>query len=418
MASLEAAKKGSFKYDAARTRVETKLSDEMVASLKMVGLEDWEIEVCQEWAGLSTMAGVSEECRYAKWVLDKAPLPDKLGLLDKERFWEQMGLGERLDFFWEALHFREQFPEPKTVVGGIALKVIRHWMAFAEKNWPDAADLYRAARSKSGKKSGETVGLATLWRTAMDLERVWHGRGHRPQVNPEDVYEALGPLKPQVEVDCWTRDDGTMLELLRKKHDGHGCSFCDLYSLDGYGFGWSSDGTTTCPRCSFGLLHGRIEAPERVPWDGGPTAPERGGYAYRWAVRHGYMWDEFLEKVAGGQTGFDPLKKTLCPLLDRCDTRCAQDQQSGVRGWPLGSSDYESSCYKFREIVWCQENAGTPEQFKEAERRRLERLTNDMKKKDRERRRAAKEEPVTVGAAEEPQPAEEHPGEPVQMSLL
>lgn len=414
MASLEAAKKGSLKYDPTRARVKMKLSEEMVASLKIAGLEDWEIEVCQEWAGLCHMVGVSEECRYAKWVLDKVPLPDKLGLLDKQRFWEQIGLSGRLDFLWEALRFRERFAEPGTVIGRIALKVIEHWRIFAKENWPTAADLYHAAKARQGKKADENVGLATLWRMALDLERVWHGRHHRSQLNPEDVYEALGPLKQYVKIDCWNKDDDTMLELLKKKHDGYGCSFCGLYSLDGYGFGWCSDGTTSCPRCAFVRFNGEVVRPASAPWDGGPTPPERGGFAYRWAIKHGLMWDEFLEKVTGRQVGFDPSKKTHCPLLDQCDTRCAQDQKNGVRGWPLGSSDYERSCYKFREITWCQENAGTPEQFKEVEQRRLERLVKADKKRARHQRRTAQSAPDQKIQEE----VEEKLSEPMQMSLF
>jgi hypothetical protein len=128
------------------------------------------------------------------------------------------------------------------------------------------------------------------------------------------------------------------------------------------------------------------ENSEASKWDGGPTTPERGDYAYRWAVKHGYMWDEFLQKVRGVQTGFDPSKKTLCPLLELCDTRCSQDQKAGVRGWPLGSSDYETSCYKFREIAWCRDTDGTPEQFRTVERARHDAQAKTWENKARRER--------------------------------
>ena len=390
--SLEAARKGHPKHDVARVQVERRLSAEVVASLQLVGLDDWEMELCQAWAGLETMVGVSEECRYAKQLLDEIPIPPKAdilspSILDKQQFWDQMGLAERLDFFWAAANFQERSPQPKTALGRMALKVIRHWRAFAEENWPTAADLYWALKRKETQgtkrrrsKDPETkVGLASIWRLALHLEHVWHGREYRPTVNPEDIYEALGDLQGQVEVDCWARDDETMLELMKKTGRGDGCSYCDVFSRDTFEFGWGSDGrntVTSCPRCSGRLLERLVdktpEDPQPNKWDGGPTPPERGDYAYRWAIKHGMMWDEFLREVSGLETKFDPSKKVLCPLLEHCNTRCAQDQKNGVRGWPLGSSDYETSCLKFREILWCRENAGTPDQFAEMLKRQRE----------------------------------------------
>jgi hypothetical protein len=241
------------------------------------------------------------------------------------------------------------------------------------------------------------VGLAELWRLALHLERAWHGRGHRSNINPEDIYEALGDLQSQVEVNCWSRDDETMLELLKKTGGwANGCSFCDVYSLDSFEFGWTSNGrtsTTSCPRCSVRLMEGLFDnKPEQTQastWDGGPTHPENGDYAYRWAIKHGMMWDEFLEKVRGLDTKFDPSNKTLCPLLDQCNTRCAQDQKNGVRGWPLGSSDYQTSCYRFREIRWCKQTGGTPAQFQE--HARLEGSVKARKTKARRERQPKKE---------------------------
>lgn len=382
--SLEAARGIASEHDAARVRVERRLSPEAEASLKLVGLEDWELDLCHAWAGLHTPPGVSEECRYAKYVLEKVPIPPKAdildqGILDKQRFWDQMGLGEHLDFFWQARHSLDRSMEPRTALGRIALKVIRHWRAFAEANWPTAADMYWAVKRKGAQgtkrrrlKEPETkVGLAELWRLTLHLERVWHGRGQRSTINPEDIYEALGDLQDQVEVNCWSRDDETMLELMKKASGGldGGCSFCDIYSLDTFEFGWGGRGTC-CPRCSTRLMD---PDPAQAPkWDGGPTAPGKGEYAYRWAVKHGYMWDEFQQEVRGLQTGFDPAKKVLCPLLAQCNTRCAQDQKDGVRGWPLGSSDYETSCYRFRQIFWSRQTGGTPEQFDAVEHARLE----------------------------------------------
>ena len=396
--SLEAAKAHSFQYNSARASVQTRLSPQGEASLRMAGLSDWELELCHEWAGLSTAPGISEECRYAKHVLDKMPLPpgpDILnpGVLDKQQFWDQMGLAERLDFFWDASHFQEHSPEPKTVLGQIALKVIHHWREFAEANWPTAADIYWALKRKETqgtkrrrpKLEAETkVGLASIWRLVVHLERVWHGRKHRSSINPEDIYEALGDLQGQVAVDCWARDDETMLELL-KKHPGAlpgGCSYCDVYSLDTFEWGWGGN-STTCPRCSGRMMaefFGNKKAEQPPAWDGGPTPPERGDFAYRWAVKHGMMWDEFLKKVRGLPIVFDPAKKVLCPLLELCDTRCAQDQKAGVRSWPLGTSDYETSCHKFREIAWCRDTGGTPEQFEAVEHARLEEQLNKAKK--------------------------------------
>lgn len=388
--SLEAARGGADRHDVARVQVERRLSAEAVASLQLVGLDDWEMELCQAWAGLETMVGVSEECRYAKQLLDEIPIPPKAdilnpGILDKEQFWDQMGLADHLRFFWSARHFLDR-PPPKTALGGVALKVIKHWRAFAEENWPTAADLYSALKRKDTqgtkrrrpKLEAETkVGLATIWRLALHLEHTWHGYGHRPTISPEDIYEALGDVQAQVEVNCWSTDDETMLELL-KKTGGHGdgCSFCDVYSLDTFEFGWGSDGRNSvifCPRCSGRRLVDKTpEAPQATKWDGGPTPPERGDYAYRWAMKHGMMWDEFLREVRGLETKFDPSKKVLCPLLEHCNTRCAQDQKNGVRGYPLGSSDYETSCYRFKEILWCRENAGTSDQFAEMQKRQRE----------------------------------------------
>ena len=414
--SLEAAQGGVEQRDSARLRVSRRLSPEAEASLQMVGLEEWEIELCQAWAGLGTPAGVSEQCRYAKYVLDKIPLPPKPdilnpGVLDKQRFWDQMGLAERLTFFWDARHFLDR-PPPKTALGGVALKVIKHWRAFAEENWPTAADLYWALKRKDTqgtkrrrpKLEAETkVGLASIWRLALHLEHTWHGYGHRSTISPEDIYEALGDVRGQVEVNCWSTDDQTMLELLKKTGglDG-GCSYCTVYSLDTFEFGWSGN-STACPRCSGRMMERLLdktpENPQANKWDGGPTPPERGDYAYRWAMNHGMMWDEFQQQVRGLQTKFDPAKKVLCPLLEHCNTRCAQDQKNGVRGWPLGSSDYETSCYKFREILWCRNTGGTPEQFQTVERARLEGQVKAREKADRRTRqskKAAAPPPVTT----------------------
>jgi hypothetical protein len=252
------------------------------------------------------------------------------------------------------------------------------------------------------------VGLAELWRLALHLERAWHGRGHRSNINPEEIYEGLGDLQARVEVNCWSRDDQTMLELLKKTGGwANGCSFCDVYSLDSFEFGWSSN-TTSCPRCAGRLFDNRPEETRTSKWDGGPTHPEHGDYAYRWAMKHGMMWDEFLETIRGQPSGFDASKKTLCPLLDQCNTRCAQDQKDGVRGWPLGSSDYETSCYKFREIRWCNQTGGTPEQFKVVQTAQLERQLKTKKTKARRERQpkvaaapVAQERPVLPGFEQE-----------------
>ena len=408
--SLEAAQGGVEQRDSARLRVSRRLSPEVVASLQLVGLDDREMELCQAWAGLETMAGVSEECRYAKYVLDKMPLPPKPdvlnpGILDKQQFWDQMGLAEHLYFFWSARHFLER-PPPKTALGGVALKVIKHWRAFAEENWPTAADLYWALKRKDTQgtkrrrpklEAEAKVGLASIWRLALHLEHTWHGRGYRSSISPEDIYETLGDLQGQVEVNCWARDDQTMLELL-KKHPGGlpgGCSYCDVFSLDTFEFGWGGN-STACPRCSGRLMERLVdktpEDPQANKWDGGPTSPEQGGFVYRWAIKHGMMWDEFLQKVRGFQTKFDPAKKVLCPLLEHCNTRCAQDQKNGVRGWPLGSSDYETSCYKFREILWCRNTGGTPVQFETVEHARNEgrlKVQKDAERRSRQAKKAA-----------------------------
>ena len=371
-----------------------KLSDGLRASYKLAGLGEAEMDLCAKWAGLHTPAGVSSECRYAKHVLDEVPIPptpDLLnpGVVDKHVFWSTMGLAEHLDFFWQARHFLDQIPEPKTALGQVALKVIRYWRGFAEQNWPTAADLYAAVKRREAKHTGrkrsknpeERVGLAELWRLTLHLERVWHGRGHRSTLNPEDIYEALGDLQAQVKVNCWSRDDATMVELL-KRADGQGCSFCSVYSLDSFEFGWGGN-TTSCPRCSGRMMerfYEKTPAPPEAKWDGGPTHPESGDYAYRWAIKHGLMWDEFLKEIRAIPIKFDSSKKTLCPLLDQCNTRCAQDQKDGVRAWPLGASDYETSCYKFGEILWCQENAGTPEQFAAMKRSQIERVEKKRKR--------------------------------------
>lgn len=435
--SLEAAK-GGVREPSSRGIFRFHLSDGLRASFQLAGLGEEEIKLCEAWAGLGTPAGVSDECRYAKYVLDKVPLPPKPdvlspGILDKQQFWDQMGLAERLDFFWAAAHFQESSPVTRTALGQIALKVIRHWRGFAEENWPTAADIYWALKRKDTQgtkrrhlENAETkVGLASIWRVALHLERVWHGREHRSTINPEDIYEALGDVQGQVEVNCWSRDDETMLELL-KKTGGYcdGCSYCDVYSLDTFEFGWGSDGrgnsTTSCPCCS-GRLLGRLvdktpESPQASKWDGGPTPPEKGDFVYRWAIKHGMMWDESLEKVRGQPAGFDPSKKTFCPLLDECNTRCAQDQKAGVRGWPLGSSDYETSCYKFREILWRRDTGGTPEQFEAVERARLEGQVEAMKKTAARRERQAKKGAVSSAQGRSLFPEDQRPAPPPRPS--
>lgn len=432
--SLEAAKNAGGRGTSSRGTLQFQISDSLRASFKLAGLDEEEIELCEAWAGLGTPAGVSDECRYAHSVLDKVPLPPKpdvlnRGVLDKQQFWDQMGLAEHLDFFWGASRFQEQSPEPRTALGQVALKVIRHWRGFAEANWPTAADLYSALKRKNSQatkrrrlESTETkVGLAAVWRMALHLELAWNGRGHRSSINPEDIYEALGDLQGQVEVNCWARDDETMLDLLKKSGPGDGCSFCDVYSLDTFEFGWGSAfggsgySITSCPRCSGRLLDRLVDkTPENSQaskWDNGPIPPEKGDFAYRWAVKHGMMWDEFLEKVRGRPAGFDPSKKTLCPLLDQCNTRCAQDQKAGVRGWPLGSSDYETSCYKFREIAWCRDTGGTPEQFQTVERARHDAQSKAWKNKAR-RERQPKSAAVPLAQEQSLFPEDQRPAPP------
>ncbi len=403
------------------TTYTTGLKPEVAAAFVRVGLTEDEVALCEAWAPLATPVGVCDECRAAKWLMDRMPVPDKLGVMDAERFWECVGLytDGHLAFLWDAMRFRER-PAQETAFGRVMKKVADHWMHFALDHWPDEKGLVRALQRQQARhaKKGETpkVGLAALWRLFGDLERVRHQWEYVWPENPEDLYDRLGELKGAVEINCWLRDDEVLLGLLKEARVEDSCSDCGLFSRDA--FSWAFGGGAYCPRCV-----PKMWKEKGAKGDGGPVWPESGGAIDRWADRHGMMTDEAVEFVKGRQAGFEPGKKKPCPFVSQCDTRCAKDQKSGVRGFPLGSSHYETSCHKFREIKWCTENGKTPAEFKEAEEARWAQQSKELQAEARAHKRAAKKAPVEkpaekadVPAAKQAEPAAQDANK--QLSLL
>lgn len=388
--SLKAARGSQSNRGNPHVRVKSELTDEFKAMLQQIGLSDDELAYVAEWMVIgSTPAGVTDTCRYPLWMLQRVPaLPE----LTKKAFWDdQMGghLACHSELLADCRHALDR-EIGECVLQEIGIKVAKFFVKFATDNSLSPGELFEYEIEKYGKtKPDTTVALSDLWYAWLSLsDFIYEDRECGD--NPEDLYDKLSKeQKARCSIDVWGRDDKHMLMLILSYSLVNRCIYCGVV---GSGMGWSYGGIACCPRCHGGDL----EIPEQ---DEGPTIPEHGTADYVWALNHGLMWDEFNQKYRDSK-GFDPAKKTLCPQYKRCPTRCAEDQQNGVRGWPLGSSDEcnEVDCQAWRRLV-AKDNGLTDEQFDEMIQAEFE---ASMKKSETERkvRARAVREGRKVAAAE------------------
>lgn len=406
LASLKACEK---EKEGSRVIVRKQMVPEVGKVLTMCGLTQEEIEYCERWLVMDQCAGMSESVRYSHWMLEKLPLPDKMGVFDRQTFWdyEMGGAYGGTQFLYECMHVRERCEksQPQSMLEAIGKKVADWFVDFATKNMLAPGEVAQYLRKKSDGKKGEVrnVRLSDVWNQMMSLSMVVHFRGFRDSFGPEDVYDKMSEQeKSLIEVDVWGKDDETLAKLVKAKWQGIGrCTYCGVYGSGmGWGYGGDRSGmsSTSCPRCMFGKeprLKGRKQ-------DEGPTLLEHGTAAYQYAVEHGMVWDEFLEWVEGKP--FDASKKKLCPRYEKCPTICAEEQRTGVRKWPLGSSDFEKGCRAWERMV-ALENGETNEVFDARKKAEFEKFLKTDKKEKAKQRKLAREQALVSGEVKQVAPA-------------
>lgn len=243
----------------------------LIPALELAGLTPEEAGAVAAWHGMPTPAGVPEEFRRVKQIVDTWPEDTEI-VTSALAFWQWADPGHYRGSLWTIRRAFENVT-PSSVAGRGAQKLAKWVMARAAAHRPSPLEMAEVINAREEGQPGrgkrrliiplKPVRLYQVWSLELNIRKAL---GEEGSLDPETLAATLRPL---VEVDCWRASQAPTTDFLTR------CTLCGLVTRDSYGFCWGSfrgQSYTACPACQGEPVKTLMKRWESEPEEPRPTA--------------------------------------------------------------------------------------------------------------------------------------------------